>query len=361
MTLRAWSDQLTAEAEATDDSKLAQQRQAYLRQVAATGKIPGLEGQTSGGAEKYLEDAQVARSVLNEIRGQIIFGTDGKPILADGSSLTYFGGTQAQRDDHNLYAIRPGSYDKRVSTNGSVNDIAPQQEVMLRSGRDASRLENLRATNGVALPDYPVETFIFGGGIQAGKSIVDIGLKNVIAKSEIEVAEVVSKRANLAAETKSANGQNSALHTTPDTLLSEADFAGRGVVRDDLANHLTFPSISGKQIAGGHDLNEFNLALNKAGGTVLSKIETGPGIYEIQYRLSNSTKTAIKTVYDPAIYPDMQSMANMAANKALLEYQRTGNAELNVVINGVEFFVPVKVLQGQAPKVPTVYPIRAKK
>ena len=166
---RYWSDQLTAEAEATDDSKLAQQRQAYLKQVAATGQVPGLEGQTSGGAAKYLDDAQIARNALSEIRGQKILGSDGKPIVADGWLLTYFGGTQAQRDDHNLYAVRPGPYDNRVSGNGSANNIVPQQDGMLRSGRDASRLENLRATNGVVLPDYPVESFVVGGGVQAAK------------------------------------------------------------------------------------------------------------------------------------------------------------------------------------------------
>lgn len=147
----------------------------------------------------------------------------------------------------------------------------------------------------------------------------------------------------------------------PDRLLPDADFAGRGVIRADLADHLMNPIISGKQISGGHSLNNFNIALNDAGGVVLGKVEKGPGIYEIQYQLPNASKPAIKTVYDANIYPNMESMANLAATRALIQYQITGIAEQKIVVGGVEFFVPIKTISGKPPTVPTVYPIGGSK
>jgi hypothetical protein len=143
---RYWNDQLTSEAEAANDSKLARQRVGYLQQMAAAGQVPGSEGQTSGGAQGYLHDALLARQALNEVRGQAIAGTDGKAIAADGATLTYFSGTPAQRDDHNLYAVRPGAYDSRVSANGSATDVVPQANVIVRQQRDAARRGAARMT-----------------------------------------------------------------------------------------------------------------------------------------------------------------------------------------------------------------------
>lgn len=94
---------------------------------------------------------------------------------------------------------------------------------------------------------------------------------------------------------------------------------------------------------------------------MLSKVEKGPGIYEVQYQLPNATKPAIKTIYDPSMYPEMANMASTAANKALVQYQITGVAEQKVVVNGIEFFVPIRVTAGKPPSVPTAYPIRGTK
>jgi filamentous hemagglutinin family protein len=145
---RYWNDQLTAEAEASDDSTLAQQRSNYLNQIAATGMIPGAEGQTSGEAARYLQNAQIARNALNELKGQAILGTDGKPILADGAPLTFFSGSQVQRADHDLYAVRPGLYDSRVSANGSASTVVSSQELIARGQRDAARVSSLSVANG---------------------------------------------------------------------------------------------------------------------------------------------------------------------------------------------------------------------
>ncbi|WP_244137045.1 hemagglutinin repeat-containing protein [Burkholderia pyrrocinia] len=148
---------------------------------------------------------------------------------------------------------------------------------------------------------------------------------------------------------------------TADTLLPDADFAGRGVVRSDLADHLVNPVPSGKQLSGGHDATNFEAALQDAGGTVISKDQTGPGIFEVQYQLPGAKKPATKTIYDPAVYPDMPNMASEAANKALVQYQQTGSTSQTVVVNGIEFAVPIRVTPGSPPSVPTAYPIRGAK
>ena len=100
----------------------------------------------------------------------------------------------------------------------------------------------------------------------------------------------------------------------------EANFAGRGTVRNDLSKHLTEPSILGKSISGGHDLKNFESALQNSGGVVLSKVETSleSGIYVVKYRTSGSAKEYVKTVYDSMKYPNMESDAILAANKALI-------------------------------------------
>uniref|UniRef100_UPI001B8D31C5 hemagglutinin repeat-containing protein n=1 Tax=Collimonas humicola TaxID=2825886 RepID=UPI001B8D31C5 len=141
-----------------------------------------------------------------------------------------------------------------------------------------------------------------------------------------------------------------------DALLPDADFAGRGAVRTDLTDHLINSGISGKQISGGHDLNTFNTALNDAGGTVVSQVEKAPGIYEVQYQLPKATKPATKTVYDPSTYPNIPDMASTAANKALTQYQLTGDLSPIVEVNGVKFSVPIRIQNGQ-PYVPTAFPV----
>ena len=118
------------------------------------------------------------------------------------------------------------------------------------------------------------------------------------------------------------------------------------MVRPDLADHLVNPTVSGKQLSGGHDLTNFNTALSDANGVVVSKIEKGPGIYEIQYQLPNATKPATKTVYDAAMYPNMTDMANTAANKALIQYQITGKIDPTIVVSGITFDVRIAVPLG---------------
>ncbi|RMR58727.1 DUF637 domain-containing protein, partial [Pseudomonas cichorii] len=140
-----------------------------------------------------------------------------------------------------------------------------------------------------------------------------------------------------------------------DYLLPDADFVGRGVVRPDLKDHLVDATRSGKQISGGHDLENFMQALTEHSGTS-SRFEVAPGIYKVEYRLPNATKDAVKTVYDPKVYPDMANMANEAAHKALIQYQLTGGSVQEVVVGKVRFQVPINI-RGEQVYVPTAFPI----
>ncbi|WP_426114289.1 hemagglutinin repeat-containing protein [Massilia sp. PWRC2] len=184
---RYWGDLLTAEAEATVDTKLAAQRQAYLKQIAATGLVDGLQGQISGQAAEYLRNTQIARSTLEELRGAEIVGTDGKPIIADGEELTYFSGSLAQRLDHALYAVNPGSYDRRVSENSSANVIVPRQEIIARTAREQERLTMLQVVNGSAETICP-ECLLIGSS--AGTTLKSAA--EIIAKIEIKAKSLLN-------------------------------------------------------------------------------------------------------------------------------------------------------------------------
>ncbi|WP_285427915.1 filamentous hemagglutinin N-terminal domain-containing protein [Pseudomonas sp. lyk4-R2A-8] len=142
-----------------------------------------------------------------------------------------------------------------------------------------------------------------------------------------------------------------------DTLLPDADFIGRGIVRTDLADHLVNAAISGKQISGGHNLENFMQALKDASGTISGKpLEVAPGIYKVEYKLPNATKDAVKTVYDPKVYPEMSDMASDAARRALIQYQATGERLQEVIVGKLRFQVPINIKDGEM-YVPTAFPI----
>lgn len=105
--------------------------------------------------------------------------------------------------------------------------------------------------------------------------------------------------------------------------------------------------------SGGHEIGYFTIALNEAGGKVLSRSEKALGIYEIEYQMPGASKSATKTVYDPVVYPNMTELVNVAANKALMQYQQTGDLSISVVVEGIKFTVPIRVQNG-VPTVPTV-------
>jgi hypothetical protein len=136
----------------------------------------------------------------------------------------------------------------------------------------------------------------------------------------------------------------------------EADLAGRGAVRPDLVNHLENPVRSGRQISGGHNADNFYTVLRQEGGTVVSTTQLAPGITEIQYRLPGSNRSFPKTVYDPALYPNVPALAQDAAVRALRQYNGTAIRTQEVTIGGIRFRADISVRNG-TPTVNTVYPI----
>ncbi len=144
----------------------------------------------------------------------------------------------------------------------------------------------------------------------------------------------------------------------------------RDATKGTLTEHMVLADISksGKNIYGGHDINNFTQAINENNGTILSRIETSKdsGIYQVEYVLPASTKPQLKTVYDPVKYPDMAYLVNAAAQKALMEYQfkgYTGTKVFDIDVGGIKFKVPVNPTSKNnlTPTVPTVFPIGVSK
>jgi filamentous hemagglutinin len=83
---------------------------------------------------------------------------------------------------------------------------------------------------------------------------------------------------------------------------------------------LPLTGVSGRQFSGRHNMSNFDAALQSAGGTIVSKVEMAPGIYDVQYQPPKgmNREPETKTVYDPEVYSDsqMSSMASEAAARA---------------------------------------------
>ena len=141
-----------------------------------------------------------------------------------------------------------------------------------------------------------------------------------------------------------------------DANLDEANFAGRAGVRPDLVDHLLVgEGVAGKQIKGAHDIISFDRTLQTAGGRVVSEKQLAEGLFEIEYQLPGKA-VSTKTVFDPRIYPNMKTDAQIAAVRAAAHYNLTGEQIEKISINGIEYKVPILTPRGKTPYVPTAYP-----
>jgi filamentous hemagglutinin len=133
---------------------------------------------------------------------------------------------------------------------------------------------------------------------------------------------------------------------------------GKHLIEAEVKTYKGQPS----EIAGGHNMDNFNQTLQANGGQVIGlPKEVAPGIYQVEYRLPGTRQgeTKTKTVYDPAMYTDAQmaTMANDAAARAIYQWNRGGgvtNVEF-VMVNGVKFEVPISQYKGK-PYIPTAFP-----
>jgi hypothetical protein len=168
---------------------------------------------------------------------------------------------------------------------------------------------------------------------------------------------VVGKFITAAAGIYAARSAQSVNAANVQLALDELATAAQiGTVRADLGEHLTKAGASRTgNIAGGHDAIAFDAALARVGGRIVSEVQTAPGIFKVEY-ITAAGNPGTKTIYDPRMYPDMTNNASLAANKALIEYGKTGVREQTVVVNGISFFAPVTVPRSGIPYVPTAYP-----
>ena len=135
---------------------------------------------------------------------------------------------------------------------------------------------------------------------------------------------------------------------------------GKHLIEAEVKTYKGQPS----EIAGGHNMDNFNQTLQANGGQVIGlPKEVAPGIYQVEYRLPGTRQgeTKTKTVYDPAMYTDTQmaTMANDAVGRAIYQWNKEGTGKVPdvqfVTVNGVKFEVPISSYKGSI-YVPTAFP-----
>ncbi|WP_285360132.1 filamentous hemagglutinin N-terminal domain-containing protein [Pseudomonas sp. fls2-241-TYG-175] len=324
-----------------------------LQKIMAHAMVGGLLAQVSGGDFKTGALAAGANEVLVADLNKLVKGNPNLLSMssqlvgllaastqseADGGSLKVGAwvaqnGTQYNFGDH----LPPGlaAYGQAATTQMEyMQNQGASAEMMAEAGRALARGEGFEGVQ-------PATEFVKAWGEFMAVELSGLGLSAILGKvgSWFAIGSKGSDNLGLA-----------------DNLLPEADFVGRGSVRPDLKDHLVDPILSGKQISGGHDLEKFEQAMNVYSGTTISKAEIAPGIFKVEYQLPNSKRSALKTVYDPKVYPDMPSMANEAAHKALIQYQATGKMSQEVVVGNIKFQVPVNI-RGEDMYVPTAFPV----
>jgi hypothetical protein len=176
-----WFDLLSSEALAIVDTKARDVRESYLAQISAT-RAPGLEGQLN--ADRYLQDAGIARQIVASMSGDILLGSDGKPITADGSVLRSFQATERQFTDTQLFLTKDSA--TLIAEFGSLEKASA-------AGAKDSSLENRVSTAGRIVREYNLLTGFSAStegvtrvypelDIAAGLGLAKLGAK-VVAKS----------------------------------------------------------------------------------------------------------------------------------------------------------------------------------
>ncbi|WP_349627575.1 hemagglutinin repeat-containing protein [Herbaspirillum sp. C9C3] len=312
--------------------------------------------------QPYLDAARDALTRYGETRQRTGGAADllvGSVGMVGGGALTVAGAAACVPSAAASCALVPlGVYLAKVSN----DQVQTGNEAVFGTYKSK---EGKRVVDSFDIATYPGERDPLADiGIDAGKlgltyllgKYVPKGLAKAEEKLSDVPAKVSSKRTP---ERASPPGRG-----LDDKLLHEADFAGRIPVREDLIDHLRNGKIAGKEISGGHNEENFMQTLVSAKGTLVSRTEVAPGIYEIEYRLpKGSGKTPkTKTVYDPKVHDDisMGNSAQEAAAKGMIQYQSgegykhpNGSMVLDVQVNGINFKVPIN--NG---RIPSVFPGR---
>jgi hypothetical protein len=188
-----WFDLLSSEALAIVDTKARDVRESYLAQISAT-RAPGLEGQLN--ADRYLQDAGIARQIVASMSGDILLGSDGKPITADGSVLRSFQATERQFTDTQLFLARDRTtlttqFDNpKAGVSADAGDSSLENRVTAagRLAREEAQLAKLKTSTEGVTRVYPELDVLAGAplvrqGIKlllSNTSIVEVGLASLV-------------------------------------------------------------------------------------------------------------------------------------------------------------------------------------
>ena len=134
---------------------------------------------------------------------------------------------------------------------------------------------------------------------------------------------------------------------------------GKHLIEAEIKNYKGQPTA----ISGGHNMDNFNQALQANGGQVIgTPKEVASGIYQVEYRLPGTVgKNEFKTIYDPAKYSDQQmaSMANEAVSRGIYQWNKSGMGKVPDVqfvdVGGIRFEVPISSFKGKV-YIPTAFP-----
>ena len=205
-----WFDQLESEAKAKVDPKAAIIRQNYLAQVSATNQ-PGY----IGGAANYLADAQLAREVVAGLTGAVLYGTDGKPIIADGAELRAFQATTAQYNDSQLLLTNnTTTLIKQFGSLDAVNNAQATQSrwdnltlAGVRNDRESALLNTYQQPSEGVVTSVPEAYFIGAGGLVKSfvSAAVDAGKAGFASVGQSVVVSGVNGGTSIAPTTKLIN------------------------------------------------------------------------------------------------------------------------------------------------------------
>jgi hypothetical protein len=271
--------------------------------------------------------------------------------------------------------LTPENRDRRADLQSQIDRLETRDFFLLKASQ-AQILD--MGSAGLLNPLKQAETVdgfgdALGGARLSGKGVSSASINGRInmLKGAVEEAKAAVAAEKAIVQVKVENGVNADAHFAGEVPIRPRDGVvepGTAQIDTPIAKHLIDAEIKlNKQgqptsVSGGHNMDNFNQALQVNGGQVIgAPKEVASGIYQVEYRLPGTRQgeIEIKTVYDPAKYSDAQmaSMANEAVGRAIYQWNASGGVSTKefVTVAGIRFEVPFNKYKGQV-YVPTAYP-----
>jgi filamentous hemagglutinin len=320
MTL-TWADALEKVSKGNIDSADAAKNMVYLTKLANASKDPNSEG-ARGELLGYLNTLSTAQSMLAPYAGQPVL-VNGKSSSVNGSLLTYFRATQAQRDDP--YA--------NESLGGIPDPVFPNV-----AGRDLTRLENFSAQNGSATPVYPLEHLVLGAAV-TNRVVSTLG--RYFESIEVGLAGTVgaSAKGNISAQKVTMEGMSLSLSAEEQGLVSTLE----GVASNDASGKLR------ESVANSYFLrNGFTPLEGKCGANCFDGVYMKGGKIYINEVKPLNTDNSIKLASDSASLPTQMSddWILHAANRLKETKDPVLQNTARIVLDAIESGNIVKVVTG---------------